>query len=1389
MSEKLSFLTMFSALRPDAALAGELADVRVVSAAIDAKARTLTALLECPRSLEALLPRLERELAAAYGLSGARLTLQAQEPAPLPVWEDAPPPPPEEDVPPVWETEPPPPPEPPEAPPQEDVFARTEAIRAQAMKEARQTKGSAPTSGTKTIYGKISKTKLTPIPEIELDMGSIVVEGQVTAVNHREMKKRQAWVISFDVTDFHSSVRVSRFLPGDTGLPLVDRVKPGMRVRVQGTPSFNQFEGEVVLEPTGVMELPPLPPKEDSAPQKRVELHLHTRMSAMDALTDPKAVVKRAESWGHPAIAITDHGVLQSFPDAWHAAKDIKILYGVEAYFQNDVDEKVAVHRCRDPYPLDGEFVAFDLETTGLNKEGDRIIEIGAAVLRGGALTDERFQTFVDPGRMIPPKITTLTSITDDMVRGAPSPTEAVKQLLEFAAGRPLVAHNAAFDTAFLSAQCRRDGVEFTNPWVDTLLLGQYLLPDLKDHKLDTIAAHLHLPGFHHHRADDDAATCALALGGMLPALAQLGVTSLEQINPVFATRKRGGKGRRTPYHLIILVKNKAGLRNLYKLVSLSHLDYFSRNPIMPKSVIEENREGLIFGSACEAGELFRAMVDGADDQELERIASWYDYLEIQPISNNAFMLRADKEGRSTAKNEEQLRDWNRRIVALGARLGKPVCATGDVHFMDPEDEIFRHVLLASKGFEDADSPNPLYFRTTDEMLEEFSYLGAETAQQVVVTNTNLVADWCDPIEPLPHGLFTPKLENSDGELRDLVWGKAHALYGEQPPQIVVDRINAELTDIINCKYDVIYMSAQKLVQDSLAHGYLVGSRGSVGSSLVAFMSGITEVNSLPAHYRCPNCKHSDFDYAADPAHPYGCGADMPDAVCPVCGAKYEKDGFHIPFETFLGFGGDKVPDIDLNFSGEYQANAHRYTFELFGKNHVFRAGTIGTVAEKTAYGYVKKYCEERGITITKAEETRLALGCTGVKRTTGQHPGGMVVIPQDKEIYDFCPVQHPADDKDSDIITTHFEYHSMESNLLKLDMLGHDDPSMIRMLQDLTGVDPQKIPLDDPDTMSLFTSSKALGYENDPVLGPTGAVAIPEFNTRFTRGMLEETQPHQFDILLRLSGFSHGTDVWLGNARDLILQQGVAVGDAIGCRDDIMLYLISKGFEPKRAFKIMEAVRKGRGLPEGAEQEMVEHDVPDWYIGSCKKIKYLFPKAHAVAYVMMAFRIAWFKVHRPIAFYAAFFSIRAKAFDATVMCQGMERCKAKMKEIQAKSQFKEKEKRPTAVEEDMLVTLEVVYEFYLRGFTFERMDIFRSQATRFVPDMEKNTLLPPFTAIPGLGESAALDLENARKRDDFVSIEEIAAACPKASKTHIEQLKEMGAFGTLPDTSQISLF
>ena len=1382
-AQKIPFLKLFSAWRPGPELTAMAGEYLVTRAVIDKHTRSIRAQVECAvPPAEKLRRTIERSIALAYRVERVELEMSAPADAPAPTAAEPPAPAPEQ----------PAPAQRPTAPPVEDeaaaAFRRTEEIRRKALeslKTARPAEKKTAKDGKgKLLYGR-HEIKKEPIPmsSLELDMGAVIVEGDVFAIEHRELKKRGAWVVSFDMTDYTGSVRINKFFPGDEGKPLVEGVKKGQHLYVQGKLNIDRFTGDMVLEPYAVME----GHKEiraDTAPEKRVELHLHTNMSAMDALTAvgskmdspigvDKNVVKRAERWGHRAIAITDHGVAHSFPNAWHSAKNIKILYGVEAYFINDVDDRVVIHGDKEQ-DFTQDIVCFDIETTGLDKRTEAITEIGAVVLRNGEVV-EQFSTFADPGRPLTREITQLTGITDEMLEGAPSQEEAVNAFLDFVGDRPLAAHNAEFDMGFIGEACRRMGRPFENTSLDSLILAQNLLPELGKYKLDIVANHLNLPAFNHHRAYDDAATVGYMLVPFFRMLSDMGIHTLQQINPAMSRLRSGGKARRQPKHLIVLAKNQLGLRNLYKLISASYLDHFKRYPIMPKSLINQHREGLIIGSACEAGELFQAVVKRKEWNELKRIASWYDFLEIQPLCNNAFMLR-----KGMVSSKEELRDFNRTVVALGDALDKPVCATGDVHFLDPEDEIYRHILLASKGFDDADSPLPLYFKTTQEMLDEFAYLGKEKAYEVVVRNTNLVADWCEDVVPLPKGLFAPKIENSAEELTRLVWDKAKALYGEEPPQIVVDRINAELGDIIKCKYDVIYMSAQKLVQDSLDHGYLVGSRGSVGSSLVAFMSGITEVNSLPPHYRCPHCKHSDFEAAK--ALGIGCGADMPDANCPVCGTPYAKDGFNIPFETFLGFGGDKVPDIDLNFSGEYQANAHRYTFELFGQTHVFRAGTIGTVKDKIAFGYVKHYLDDKGMTGTRAEENRLSLGCSGVKRTTGQHPGGMVVIPQNREIYDFCPVQHPADDPNSDIITTHFEYHSMESNLLKLDMLGHDDPTMIRMLQDLTGVDPQTIPLDDKDTMSIFTSSKVLGFEDDPILGPTGAVAIPECNTKFTRGMLVDTQPHQFDILLRLSGFSHGTDVWLGNARDLIVDQGIPVGQAIGCRDDIMIFLISCGMPEKRSFKIMEAVRKGRGLPEGAEEEMRAAGVPDWYIGSCKKIKYLFPKAHAVAYVMMAFRIAWFKVHHPLAFYAAFFSIRAKAFDATCMCMGMDVCKAKMKEIESKE-------KPTPVEEDTLVTLEVVYEFYLRGFSFAPMDLYRSHAVNFLPDMEKGTLLPPFTSIPGLGETAALSIMEQRKGKQFISIEEFSAACPKVSKTHIEQLKAVGALDGMPDTSQITLF
>ncbi len=1275
------------------------------------------------------------------------------------------------------------------------LFEETARIRAEALKNAPAITASAPQGGAKAsggaastpaepagalFYGRPFSGRPVRMEELNLDMFRVIVEGKVFAVQHRELKKRGAWVICFDMTDYTSSVRVNQFMEAAKAKPIIDNVQPGMWLRVQGKMSFDRYDNEMVLQPNA-MEKIEAPKRRDTYPEKRVELHLHTTMSSMDALTDTGAAVKRAASWGHRAIAITDHGGAQSFPDAMKAAskakvagtdQNIKILYGCEGYYVNDVDDRIAVHGEED-FSFDGEYVAFDLETTGLSSLHDTIIEIGAAIMKGNEVLST-FQTFVDPHRPLQPKIVDLTGINDQMLAGQPDISEAMPKFLEYVGSRPLCAHNADFDIGFVTAACEKLGLPFHPTYVDTLILAQNLMPELGKYKLNIVADALSLPDFNHHRASDDAITCGYLLMRFFKMMQEQGLDSLQKINPRMEQLRSGSKILdRRARHIIVFAKNSIGLRNLYRLISYGNLKYFKRVPIMPKSELLQWREGLIIGSACEAGELFQAILNHKSWAELKRIASFYDFLEIQPICNNRFML--DK---GLAEDEEELRGFNRTIVKLGEELGKPVVATGDVHFLDPEDEIFRHILLATKQMPDADRPLPLYLRTTDEMMEEFSYLGPEKAHEVVIENPNRIVDWCETLRPVPHNLFAPKIENSVEDLKALVYGKLHRLYGETPPELVQKRVDTEMHDIISCHYDVIYMSAQKLVQNSLEHGYLVGSRGSVGSSIVAFMSGITEVNSYPPHYRCPQCKFTTFEVPADCA----CGADLPDAVCPKCGAKLDKDGFNIPFETFLGFGGDKVPDIDLNFSGEYQAKAHAYCVQMFGKTHVFRAGTIGTVAEKTAYGYAKKYLAERNKTVPKAEENRLALGCVNVKRTTGQHPGGLVVIPQENEIWDFCPVQHPADDKDSEWITTHFEYHSMEENLLKLDMLGHDDPTMIRMLEDMTGVDAQKIPLDDQDTMSIFTSSKVLGYENDPILGPVGSVAIPEFGTGFTRGMLQETQPTKFDTLIRLSGFSHGTDVWLGNARDLILSKTASVNDAIGCRDDIMLYLIKCGMPEKRSFKIMEAVRKGRGLPDGAEEEMKAAGVPEWYIGSCKKIKYLFPKAHATAYVMMAFRIAWFKVHEPLAFYAAYFYRRSQkgGFDEGMMCHGIELVKKKLQEIK-------EDEDSSAKDDDLFTTLEVCYEFYLRGFTFAPIDIYHSHATKF--QIEDGQLRPPFVAVAGLGETAAWDLMNAREGREFLSVEEFADACPKVSKTLIDQLQSAGAFGDLPLTSQLTLF
>ncbi len=1240
--------------------------------------------------------------------------------------------------------------------------------------------GGAPTGGShgNVLFGRAIKQKSVPMNTLTLESGRVTVEGDVVAVNSKTTKKGGA-VLGFDLTDLTNTVHISRYLRQEDDRSIIDQIAPGDHLIVQGEVTYNKFDDDMVLEPRNIMKGKKTI-RPDEAEEKRVELHLHTRFSAMDALTDPAAVVKRAAYWGMPAIAVTDHGVAQAFPDMWKAGKKhgVKIIYGMEAYYLNDMDGNSAVIG-NSKLPLDSEFVAFDIETTGLNAMNNRMTEIGAVLFAGGEIKKE-FNTFVDPEQPIPPDITELTGIRDSDVAGAPKEEEALRMFMDFCGDRPLIAHNAHFDVGFMTACARRHGVRFQPVFMDTLALSQALCSDLKRFKLDIVSNYLNLPKFNHHRASDDAAACARIMMKFIPMLAAQGAKTVDDIEHIYHSLRRTDVAK--TYHMIFLVKNRVGLKNLYEMISQSYLKYFHRTPCVPKSLLLQHREGILVGSACGMGELYGAVMNGASEEELEKIASFYDYLEIQPIANNGFLV---ENGR--VKDESVLQDYNRTILNLGRKLNKPVIAASDVHFLDPEDEQYRHILQAAKKFSDADRSCPIYFRTTNEMLKEFEYLGKDVAREVVITNTRAIADQVEEIELLPKDLFPPTIENSAEILRDLVYTKMHRIYGNPPPKIVQDRVDVELNTILGHHYDVIYMSAQKLVQNSLEHGYLVGSRGSVGSSLVAYMSGITEVNSLPPHYVCPKCRRSDFILD----NSYGCGADMPERDCPDCGTRMRRDGFNIPFETFLGYpGNEKTPDIDLNFSGEYQAKAHKYTEVLFGSDHVFRAGTIGTLAEKTAYGYVKKYLEERGISATKAEENRLALGLVGIKRTTGQHPGGLVVVPQDKDVTDFCPVQHPADDPNSDIITTHFEYHCMEANLLKLDELGHDDPTMIRMMEDMTGIDAQEISLSDPSTMAIFTTPTVLGLpEDDPIIGKTGSIGVPEFGTPFTRQMLVDTQPKAFDTLIRLSGFSHGTDVWNGNIHDLIVDGIADVNQAIGCRDDIMIYLISKGMEPSLSFKTMEAVRKGKVkksgvFPDGGEELMRSLGVPDWWIESARKIAYLFPKAHAVAYVMMAFRIAWFKVHEPLAFYSAYFYRRSQkgGFDAELMCGGTESVRRKINEYKRRSDL-------TANEEDLEVTLEAVYEFNMRGFTFAPIDLYESDSNKF-KIVGTTQLRPPFVAVSGLGQTAADDLAACTEGGrEFISMEELSAACPKVSQAHMEALKRLGALGSMPESSQITLF
>ena len=1241
------------------------------------------------------------------------------------------------------------------------------------------------------IFGKLIQDPIVSVNEAIAAYDMVTIQGEVFFTDSKDIHSKKTGKdyvkIAFDMTDRTNSVRVSKFLAADKAGDTASKIKKGLYCTVQGKMVYDTFAKEMVLEPTGIVKAKKPERKDTYEGMKRVELHLHTNMSAMDGMSSTASLLCRAAKWGHRAMAITDHGVAQAFPEALHAQEgkqkdtigDMKIIYGIEAYYIND-ENSISVVRGRSAEPLDGTFIVFDLETTGLNPASEEITEIAAVRVVEGEIRDS-FQTYVNPHKPIPAEITELTGISDETVADAPDLDKAVPEFLAWAGeGQyPLVAHNAGFDMGFLRTACQRLGIEREFTSIDTLEMSRLMLPHMHKFKLNILAKELQVGPFEHHRASEDAAVLGRIYVKLLKRLREeMHAVTTADINPVLAaTTDRKNKLKNLPrYHFIILVKNQAGLRNLYQLISKSFLEYYNKRPIMPRSELIRHREGLIFGSACEAGEVFRALTKGEPWEEIKRLASFYDYLEIQPIGNNNFMI-----AKGMAKDEEQLRDWNRDILRLADELGKPCCATGDVHFLEPEDEAFRRILMAGQGFSDADNQAPLYFKSTDEMLKEFSYLGEDRAYEVVVKNTNMIADMCDVIRPVPRENYPPHIDGCEDDLRNMCYEKAKRIYGDPLPEPVQARLDRELGSIIGNGYAVMYIIAQKLVTKSLADGYLVGSRGSVGSSLAAFMSDITDVNSLAPHYLCPDDKYLEWH------EEYSCGVDLPDKICPKCGKPLTKQGFNIPFETFLGFEGDKVPDIDLNFAGEYQSRIHWYTGEIFGHDHVFRAGTIGTVAEKTAFGYVKKYMEERGIECSRAEENRLAAGCTGVRRTSGQHPGGVVVVPKEIEIYDVCPIQHPADDPDSDIITTHFEYHSIDANLLKLDELGHDDPTIIKHLENLTGVNAQEIPLDDPETMSLFHSCKALKYkgenpDTDPILGDLGCVAVPEFGTKFVRGMVKETHPSTFAELVSISGLSHGTDVWLGNAAELV-RKGIPLSGCICCRDDIMNYLILQGVKPKLSFKTMESVRKGKGLTEEMEAAMNEQHVPEWYIDSCKKIKYMFPKAHAVAYVMMAFRIAWFKVHRPLAFYSAYFSIRAKGFDASCMIKGDKVCLDKMTELRGK----ERDKTISAAEKDMMTTLEVCHEFYRRGFTFEPMDVYKSDATRFL--VTETGLIPPFTSMPGIGEQAALSIVEERKNGKFLSAEELIVRCPKASKAVVELLEQIGALGSMPKTTQMTLF
>ena len=1217
------------------------------------------------------------------------------------------------------------------------------------------------------IYGENVNALFEHICDINKNSKTVCITGEIFNIEIKELKNGKILLIA-DVTDNTSSISCKLFLNDLNQDKVLSKISEGSYVRIKGDVIYDIFKRELTMTISGI-RLEEKKPRVDTSDKKRVELHAHTQMSSMDALCNTKKLVKQAATWGHKAIAITDHGVVQAFPEAMDAGKanGIKILYGVEGYL---VEDNAPIIRDANDKDLSQTFVVFDLETTGFSNKNDKITEIGAVKVKNFEIVD-RFNELINPEKDISYKVQELTGITNDLIKDKPTIEEILPRFMEFVGDSVLVAHNAEFDIGFINQKCKEMNIEFKNKSVDTLMLSRILLPHLKRFKLNNLTKELGVPLHNHHRAVDDAAATAQIFIKFLDMLEKKGAKKLSDVNEVL-----GGIDytKLKTKHITLIAQNLAGIKNLYKIVSDAHVNHFYRAPRILKSVLLEHKEGIIVGSACEAGEVFQAVKQNKNDDEIKEIIDLYDYIEVMPIDNNRFMIRNGE-----VKDEDELRDLNRRMIEVAKKFNKIPVATGDVHFIEKHEAVFRRVLKYAQGFGVDDEETYLHFRTTDEMLEEFKYLGEELAYEVVVENSNKVADMIEDFLPIPNETFPPVIEGSDTELREMCYNKATRIYGDPLPDVVKKRLDRELNSIISNGYAVMYIIAQKLVTKSLADGYLVGSRGSVGSSLAATMSDITEVNPLPAHYICENedCKYSYF-YAVGE---WGSGVDLPDKDCPKCGQKLKKDGHDIPFEVFLGFEGDKEPDIDLNFSGSYQPVIHKYTEELFGEGHVYRAGTIGTVADKTAYGYAKKYVEENDLDVTGAEVLRLAKGCTGVKRTSGQHPGGVMVIPNYKEVYDITPIQYPANDVNCGVITTHFDYHSISGRILKLDILGHDVPTIIRMIEDITGLDATTIPLDDKETMSIFTSTEALGVTPEEINCPIGSLAIPEFGTSFVRQMLLDTKPTTFAELVRISGLSHGTDVWLNNAQDLVVDKVVEFKDVISTRDDIMNYLLFKGLPPKMAFTIMENVRKGKGLKPEFIEEMNKHDVPQWYIDSCQKIKYMFPKAHAVAYVMMSFRLAYYKVHYPAAFYATYFTTKAQDFDADLIVKGLDSIKQKIQEIH------ELGNDATAKDKTMLTVLEVALEMYARKIKIIPVDIYKSDATKFIV-VDDTTILPPMIALQGVGENAAINIQNERENGEFISKEDLRKKT-KISKTVVETLSNHGSLNNMSEKNQLSLF